>query len=82
MIKDAPAFAILGEEFKLNLKVEDQGAVPASVGGTVQLTIAVDADAPVTFDIPVNEDHGTAGQAAACRHERAAFLGGRRCRAN
>ena len=56
VITDAPAFAIMGEEFKLKLKVEDQGDVPATVGSTVQLTISIDADAPVTFDIPVNED--------------------------
>ena len=30
IIKDAPAFAILGEEFTLKLRVEDKGAVPAS----------------------------------------------------
>ena len=56
IIEDAPAFAILGEEFKLKLKVEDKGAVPAAAGATVALTIGVDSDAPMTFDIPVNED--------------------------
>ena len=56
IIKDAPAFAILGEEFKLKLKVEDNGSVPASAGTTVALTIGVDSDAPMTFQIPVNED--------------------------
>ncbi|MDP1578522.1 MAG: hypothetical protein Q8L76_17480, partial [Cypionkella sp.] len=56
IIKDAPAFAILGEEFTLKLKVEDKGAVPASAGTSVALTIGVDSDAPMTFQIPVNED--------------------------
>lgn len=56
LIKDAPAFAILGEEFKLNLKVEDQGDAPAQAGANVVLTIAIDADAPITFEIPVNQD--------------------------
>ena len=56
IIKDAPAFAILGEEFKLTLKIEDKGAVPASAGTTVALTIGVDSDAPMTFQIPVNEE--------------------------
>lgn len=56
IISEAPAFAILGEEFKLKLKVEDQGAAPANAGATVALTIAVDADAPMTFEIPVDED--------------------------
>lgn len=56
IIKDAPAFAILGEEFTLKLKVEDRGAVPNSVGAMVALTIGVDSEPPMTFDIPVNED--------------------------
>ena len=56
IIKDAPAFAILGEEFTLKLKVEDKGAVPAAAGTSVALTIGVDSDAPMTFQIPVNED--------------------------
>ncbi|MEO5614909.1 MAG: hypothetical protein ABIR04_08325 [Cypionkella sp.] len=56
IIKDAPTFAILGEEFTLKLKVEDKGAVPASAGTSVALTIGVDSDAPMTFQIPVNED--------------------------
>ncbi|MDZ4310120.1 MAG: hypothetical protein U1A24_06155 [Cypionkella sp.] len=56
IIKDAPAFAILGEEFILKLKVEDKGAVPDSAGAMVTLTIGVDSDAPMTFDIPLNED--------------------------
>ena len=56
VIANAPAFAILGEEFKLKLKIEDQGAVPAGLGPDVELTIAVDAEEPVTFSVPVNED--------------------------
>jgi hypothetical protein len=56
VIENAPAFAILGEEFKLKLRIDDQGAVPAGLGPDVELTIAVDADEPVTFTVPVNED--------------------------
>jgi len=56
VVVDAPAFAILGEEVMLTLRVEDQGAVPAAAGAMAQLTIAVDADAPVSFDVPVGED--------------------------
>ncbi len=33
MVKNAPAFAILGEPVTLTLRIEDQGAVPASVAG-------------------------------------------------
>ena len=56
IITDAPAFAILGEETMLKLKIQDQGAVPADIGTEVDLTITVDADAPVTYSVPLNED--------------------------
>ncbi|WP_210402098.1 hypothetical protein [Pseudotabrizicola formosa] len=56
IVKNAPAFAILGEEVMLTLRIEDQGAVPASIGPMAELTIAVDADAPQTYTVPVGED--------------------------
>ena len=56
IVKNAPAFAILGEEVLLTLRIEDQGAVPASVGPMAELTIAVDAEAPQTYTVPVGED--------------------------
>ena len=56
VIQSAPAFAILGEEITLNLRIEDLGAVPANLPPFAELTIAVDADAPMTFRVPVGED--------------------------
>jgi len=56
VVKNAPAFAILGEEVMLTLRIEDQGRVPAGLAGFAELTIAVDADAPRTFTVPVGED--------------------------
>jgi hypothetical protein len=56
VVKNAPAFAILGEELILTLRIEDLGAVPASAGTEADLTIAVDADEPVTYSVPVGED--------------------------
>ncbi len=56
VVKNAPAFAILGEEFMLTLKIEDQGAVPASAGAEVDLTIAVDSEPPQTYRVPVGQD--------------------------
>lgn len=53
VIRNAPAFAIIGEEFTLKLMVEDVGAVPASAGAEVDLTIAVDAEEPQVYTIPV-----------------------------
>ncbi len=56
IIKNAPAFAILDEEIVLTLKIEDQGAVPADAGETVDLAIAIDGEAPETYNVPVGED--------------------------
>lgn len=56
LIQNAPAFAILGEEVKLTLKIQDLGAVPEGLPPVVDLTIAVDADAPMTFSVPVGQD--------------------------
>ncbi|MFN4193292.1 MAG: hypothetical protein ACK4FR_10155 [Tabrizicola sp.] len=56
VIRNAPAFAIIGEEFTLELRVEDVGAPPASAGTEVALTIAIDTEEPVTYTVPLNED--------------------------
>ncbi|NJM83773.1 MAG: hypothetical protein HC844_16120 [Tabrizicola sp.] len=56
VIQNAPAFAIIGEEFLLKLRIEDLGAAPSQVGGEVALTITVDAEEPVTYPVPVGED--------------------------
>ncbi|MBP6737345.1 MAG: hypothetical protein KA139_07900, partial [Rhodobacteraceae bacterium] len=56
IVTDAPAFAILGEEFTLKLRIDDQGALPTDLGGSVELTLAVDAEEPVTFTVPTNTD--------------------------
>ena len=56
VIKNAPAFAIMGEKATLTVRIEDQGLVPAGMGGSVDLTVALDADAPTTFSVPVGQD--------------------------
>lgn len=56
VVKNAPAFAIIGEEFKLELRVEDVGAPPASAGTEVALTIAIDTEEPATYTVPLNQD--------------------------
>jgi hypothetical protein len=56
IVKDAPAFAILGEEVMLTLRIEDAGAVPADAGPLVDLTITVDAEPPQTYTVDVGED--------------------------
>jgi len=54
VVRNAPAFAILGEPVTLTLRVEDQGAAPATE--LVDLSIAIDGGAPLAFQVPVNED--------------------------
>ncbi|NPD15574.1 hypothetical protein HOY34_10215 [Xinfangfangia sp. D13-10-4-6] len=56
VVKNAPAFAIIGEEFKLTLMIEDQGRMPADAPDYIDLTIAVDADPPQTYSVPVGEE--------------------------
>ncbi len=56
IVTNAPAFAILGEEVTLTIRIEDTGAVPADTAPMVDLTIAVDADTPQTFTVAVGED--------------------------
>lgn len=55
IVKNAPAFAILGEPVRLTLRVEDQGAAPEGEQFAA-LSIAVDGGVPLTFDIPVGRD--------------------------
>lgn len=55
VISNAPAFAILGEPVSLTLRIEDQGAAPAD-NTFVPLQISIDGDAPLDFQVPLNED--------------------------
>lgn len=56
IVKNAPAFAILGEPVLLTLRVEDDGAVPADADGTVVLDIAVDGGEVQQARVPVGQD--------------------------
>jgi len=55
VISNAPAFAILGEPVSLTLRVEDQGAAPGE-DTFVELQISIDGEAPLDFQVPLNED--------------------------
>jgi hypothetical protein len=55
VVKNAPAFAIIGEEFMLDLVIEDVGAAPVAET-QVDLTIAIDTEEPVTYSVPLNEE--------------------------
>ncbi|WP_424177227.1 hypothetical protein [Yoonia sp. TsM2_T14_4] len=54
VISNAPAFAILGETFTLTLRIEDQGAAPATQ--TVDLSVSIDGAPPLTLPVPVGRD--------------------------
>ncbi|MDT8857138.1 glutamine amidotransferase [Paracoccaceae bacterium Fryx2] len=56
VVRNAPAFAILGEPVTLILRIEDQGAVPVGLGTGADLSIAVDGGEPQTYRVPVGED--------------------------
>ncbi len=56
IVRNAPAFAILGEPVTLTLRIEDRGRVPADVSGAAELSISIDGDEPRRFRVPVGED--------------------------
>ena len=56
IVTNAPAFAILGEEVTLTLRIEDQGQVPAAAGSTASIVVSIDGGEAQTFEVPVNEN--------------------------
>lgn len=54
-VRNAPAFAIIGEPVTLTLRIDDLGAAPAD-GGLAQLDISVDGEEPQSFRVPVGQD--------------------------
>jgi hypothetical protein len=56
VVTNAPAFAIMGEETILNLRIEDLGASPFGIDDLVEITIALDEEPPISFQVPLNVD--------------------------
>ncbi|ANT60141.1 hypothetical protein AYJ57_07050 [Salipiger sp. CCB-MM3] len=54
IVKNAPAFAILGEPVTLTLRVEDDGAAPRE--SETDLQISVDGAEPESFRVPLGQD--------------------------
>jgi hypothetical protein len=54
VVSHAPAFAILGEQVTLTLRIDDQGAAPATQA--VELSIAVDGEPAISLPIPIGQD--------------------------
>ncbi|MBY5933666.1 hypothetical protein KUV51_11700 [Tateyamaria omphalii] len=55
LVKNAPAFAIIGEPVTLTLRIEDMGAVPAGTD-LAPLDISVDGAPPQRFNVRTGED--------------------------
>ena len=55
IVRNAPAFAIIGEPVTLTLRIEDSGAAPRGDGRAL-LDISVDGAEPDRFEVPVGED--------------------------
>ncbi|WP_050929177.1 hypothetical protein [Aestuariivita boseongensis] len=55
IVRNAPAFAIIGEPVTLTLRIEDSGAAPAGVT-TAPLDISVDGGEPQRIDVPIGQD--------------------------
>ncbi|MBO9473076.1 hypothetical protein J7413_05940 [Shimia sp. R10_1] len=55
IVRNAPAFAILGEPVTLTLRVEDSGAAPQNAD-RVPLDISVDGEEPQRFMVPIDRD--------------------------
>ncbi|PIE14298.1 MAG: hypothetical protein CSA68_10880 [Rhodobacterales bacterium] len=55
-IKNAPGFAILGEEITLTVRIDNQGQVPAGESGRTTLQIAIDGEAPRSYEVPIGRD--------------------------
>lgn len=56
IVRNAPAFAILGEEFVMTLRIDDAGAVPGNLPGRAELQIAIDGAEPRSFMVPTGQD--------------------------
>ena len=56
IVRNAPAFAILGEPVELTLKVEDQGPVPPEHEGRARLSMSLNGDEPRVVSVPVGEE--------------------------
>lgn len=54
IIRNAPAFAILGEPVELTLRIEDEGAAPDVIATEIQ--ISVDGGPPQTYSAPIGTD--------------------------
>ena len=56
VVRNAPAFAIMGEQVTLTLRIEDQGAAPGAEGDLATVSIAIDGGPPADVQLPIGQD--------------------------
>ncbi|MCP5072009.1 MAG: hypothetical protein GY947_01780 [Rhodobacteraceae bacterium] len=56
ILRNVPAFAIVGEAVTLFLRIEDQGAVPDNLAGTARLEISIDGEPAQGFTVETGRD--------------------------
>jgi len=56
VITSAPGFAIIGEEVRVALRIEDAGAVPRDAEPDATLSVTIDDGAPIRLRVPVGQD--------------------------
>jgi hypothetical protein len=56
VVRNAPAFAILGEEVVMTVRIEAQGEVPAEFRDEADVSVSVDGSDPQTYRVPVGQD--------------------------
>ena len=55
IVRNAPAFAIIGEPVTLTLRIEDSGAAPGGAA-LAPLDISVDGGDPARYNVPIGQD--------------------------
>lgn len=55
IVDNAPAFAILGEEITMTLRITDEGAAPDGTS-TVPVDVSVDGEPPQRFQVPLGRE--------------------------
>ena len=55
IVRNAPAFAIIGEPVTLTLRIEDSGSTPTTAA-LAPLDISIDGGLPERFDVPIGQD--------------------------
>ncbi len=56
VVRNAPAFAIMGEPVTMTVEVEDQGDVPEDMAASATLEISVDGSEPLSFNVPIGAE--------------------------